>query len=90
MTMYMSEHIGEVYEAVISGVTSFGLFAELPNTVEGYIPIESLYDDFEFDQDRFLLRGKKESYTIGESLRVKVYDVDFERRRTEFRILQKL
>ena len=90
MTMYMSEHIGKIHEAVISGVTSFGLFAELPNTVEGYIPIESLYDDFEFDQDRFLLRGKKESYTIGECLRVKVYDVDFERRRTEFRVLQKL
>ena len=89
-TMYMSEHIGESYNAVISGVTSFGLFAELPNTVEGYIPIESLYDDFEFDADRFLLRGKKQSYTIGECLLVKVYDVDFERRRTELRLLQKL
>ena len=90
ITMYMSEHIGESYDAVISGVTSFGLFVELPNTVEGYIPIESLYDDFEYDADRFLLRSKKQSYTIGECLRVKVYDVDFERRRTELRLLQKL
>ncbi len=89
-TMYMSEHIGEEYDAVISGVTSFGLFAELPNTIEGFIPIETLHGDYEFDPDRFLLKDKKESYTIGESLRVEVVDVDFERRRTEFRLLHKI
>ena len=89
MTMYMSEHIGEEYPAVISGVTSFGLFAELPNTVEGFIPIESLYGEYKFDADRFRLVGKAESYTIGEEILVKVIDVDFERRRTEFRLLEK-
>ena len=90
MTMYMSEHIGEEFDAVISGVTSFGLFAELPNTVEGFIPIESLFGEYTFDADRFRLVGKKESYTIGETVHVKVVDVDFERRRTEFRLLEKL
>ena len=90
MTMYMSEHIGEEFDAVISGVTSFGLFAELPNTIEGFIPIETLFGEYQFDADRFRLAGKKESYTIGESLHVKVVDVDFERRRTEFRLLKKL
>ncbi len=88
--MYMSERIGEEYDAVISGVTSFGLFAELPNTIEGFIPIETLYGEYAFDADRFRLVGKKENYTIGESLRVEVYDVDFERRRTVFRLLRKL
>ncbi len=88
-TMYMSEHIGEEYDAVISGVTSFGLFAELPNTVEGFIPLESLGGEYVFDADRFRLVGRKESYAIGESLHVEVYDVDFERRRTEFRIINK-
>ena len=90
MTMYMSERIGEEYDAVISGVTSFGLFAELPNTVEGLIPIESLYGEFKFDPDHFKLSSPGESYTIGESVRVRVIDVDFERRRTEFRLLGKI
>ena len=89
MTMYMSDHIGEEFDAVISGVTSFGLFAELPNTIEGFIPIETLFGEYKFDADRFRLVGKEESHTIGEELRVKVVDVDFERRRTEFRLLEK-
>jgi len=89
MTMYMSEHIDEEFDAVISGVTSFGLFAELPNTVEGFIPIESLFGEYKFDADRFRLIGKKQSYTIGEEIRVRVIDVDFERRRTVFRLLEK-
>jgi len=90
MAMYMSERIGQVYEAIISGVTSFGLFAELPNTIEGFIPIESLYGEFSYDADRFRLVGHTETYTIGERLKVKVDDVDFYRRRTEFKLLKKL
>ena len=88
-TMYMSERIGEEYDAVISGVTSFGLFAELPNTIEGFIPLESLYGTYKFDDTRFTLTGNGESYSLGETLRVKVIDVDFYRRRTEFRLLGK-
>lgn len=87
-TMYMSDHIGEEFDGVISGVTSFGLFVELPNTIEGFIPIETLYGQFFYDEPRFRLVGKTESYTIGQSVRVKAVDVDFERRRTEFRLLK--
>ena len=90
MTMYMSERIGKQYNAVISGVTAFGLFAELPNTVEGFIPIESLFGEYKFDPDRFQLVGHTENYTIGEEVRVKVIDVDFDRRRTEFRLISKI
>ena len=89
MTMYMSDHIGEEFDAVISGVTSFGLFAELPNTIEGFIPLESLYGEYVFDSDRFTLTGPYGKYTIGEEIRIKVVDVDFYRRRTEFRVLNK-
>lgn len=89
-TMYMSERIGEEFTAVISGVTSFGLFAELPNTVEGFVPIESIPGSFECIPERFLLKGSKESYSIGEQLRVKVVDVDFYKRRTIFTILEKV
>lgn len=88
--MYMSERLGEEFDAVISGVTSFGLFAELSNGIEGLIPIESLFGEYTFDPDRFCLVGKEESYTIGESVRVKTFDVDFSRRRTEFRLLGKI
>ncbi len=90
MTMYMSERIGEEFDAVISGVTNFGLFAELENTVEGLIPIETLYGNFAFDAERFSLVGRTESYTLGEKIRVEVVDVDFERRRTLFRLLGKI
>ncbi|MBQ7924167.1 MAG: ribonuclease R [Clostridia bacterium] len=89
-TMFMSERIGEEYEAVISGVTSFGLFAELPNTIEGFIPIESLYGTYKFDADKFCLIGSGKTFSLGETLKVKVVDVDFYRRRTEFRLLQKI
>ena len=89
-TMYMSERIGEKYEAVISGVTSFGLFAELLNTIEGFIPLESLYGEFTYDETRFRLVGKTETYTIGERIKIKVIDVDFERRRPEFRLINKI
>ncbi len=89
-TMYMSERIGREYTAIISGVTSFGLFAELPNTIEGFIPIESLYGTYTYDQDRLRLTGIQNSYTIGDEVLIKVIDVDFYRRRTEFRLLKKL
>ncbi len=88
--MFMSERIGEEYEAVISGVTSFGLFAELPNTIEGFIPIESLYGTYKFDETKFCLTGNGKKYALGESIKVKVIDVDFYRRRTEFRLLGKI
>ncbi len=89
-TMFMSERIGEEYEAVISGVTAFGLFAELPNTIEGFIPIESLYGTYVFDEQKLTLRGNGRTFTLGETLKVKVIDVDFYRRRTEFRYLGKV
>ncbi len=89
-TMYMSERIGERYEAVLSGVTAFGLFAELENTVEGLIPIETLQGDYTFDPDRLCLTGRVQSYAIGERVQVEVVDVDFERRRTEFKLLRKM
>ena len=88
--MYMSERIGKEYTAVISGVTSHGIFAELPNTVEGFVPVESIADNLECVPEKFLLKGKKQSYSIGESIRVKVVDVDFYRRRTVFGLLEKV
>ncbi len=85
ITAYMQERIGEEYEATVSGVTSFGIFAELSNTVEGLIPIETLPDDsYEYLEERFLLRGTKHSFRLGQRLKVKVVGVDWGARRTQF------
>ncbi len=88
---YMQDKIGEEYEGVISGVTSFGVFVELANTVEGLIPLESLPEDFyEYAEEKFLLRGTKNSFRLGEGVRVKVAGVDWGTRRTQFAFLGKL
>ncbi len=89
-TMYMSERIGKSYEAVISGVTSFGLFAELDNAIEGFIPIESLQGEYTFDPDRLRLVSRMETLALGQRLQIKVIDVDFYRRRTEFRLIRSI
>lgn len=88
---YMKDRIGETYEATVSGVTSFGLFAELDNTVEGFIPIETLPDDYyDFSEERFLLKGTKNVFRLGDRLFVQVASVDWGQRRTHFQLLKKL
>ena len=68
----------------------YGLFAELPFAVEGFIPIETLEGNFEHIPERFLLKGTRESYSIGERIQVQVVEVDFYRRRTQFALLAKI
>ena len=88
---YMQDKIGEEYNATISGVTSFGFFAELANTVEGLVPVETLPDDsYEFVEERFLLRGTRNSFHLGEEVRVQVAGVDWGTRRVQFRYLEKI
>ena len=87
---YMQDNFGEEYDAKISGVTSFGIFAELANTVEGLVPLETLPDDsYEFIEERFQLRGTKESFHLGEAIRVRVAGVDWGTRRVQFQFLGK-
>ena len=88
---YMQDKIGEEYEATISGVTSFGVFVELANTIEGLVPLETLPDDsYEFIETRFTLRGTRNSFHLGESVRVKVSGVDWGARRVHFLFLEKI
>lgn len=88
---YMQEKIGEEYEATVSGVTTFGLYAELANTVEGFIPVETLPDDYyDFVEERYLLKGTAHSFRLGERLKIKVVGVDWGARRTQFQYLEKL
>lgn len=88
---YMDGKIGCEYEATISGVTSFGVFCELDNTIEGIIPVETLPDDaYEFIEDRYLLRGVKNSFRLGERVKVLVAAVDWGLRRVHFAYLEKI
>ncbi|MDE7296184.1 MAG: RNB domain-containing ribonuclease [Clostridia bacterium] len=88
---YMQDKLGEEYEAVISGITSFGIFAELKNTIEGLIPLETLPDDnYEFLENRYTLRGTRNSFHLGELIRIRVTCVDWGLRRVQFAFLEKL
>ena len=83
--VYMSDRIGETYEATVSGVTNFGVFCELDNTIEGLIPVEILPDEYyEFVPEKFLLKGKKRSFRLGDRLRIRVDGCDFGRMRVMF------
>ena len=74
---YMSERLGETYDAVISGVTNFGIFCELDNAVEGLIRLEDLPDDsYEFFENKFLLKGFRHSYKLGDNIKIEVADCD--------------
>lgn len=76
---YMQDKIGEIYEGVISSVTSFGMYVELPNTVEGLIHMTTLKDDYYFyDEEHYELVGEHTNhrYKLGQALKIRVAGVD--------------
>ena len=76
---YMSYHIGEEFEGIISGVTGWGFYVELPNTVEGLVHVNTLRDDYyTFDQDAYELRGDVTGkvFALGQKVRVRVAEAD--------------
>ncbi len=76
---YMERHIGEVFDGVISGVTNWGIYVELPNTVEGIIRLENVQDDFyRFDEERYQLVGERfhKVYRLGQHITIMVLSVD--------------
>jgi ribonuclease R len=84
---YMSRRIGEIHDAVISGVSSFGFFAQLANTVEGLVHINTLDDDYYVhDPARHRLVGErtKRTFTLGDAVRIRVVKADAVRRETDF------
>lgn len=86
---FMKDKIGQVFEGKISGVSSFGIFVQLENTVEGLIKIESLpADDYMFDEKKFVLKGRKRRFSIGQSLKVKVIASNLETRKIEFLLVE--
>lgn len=86
---YMEGHLGESFQAAVSGVTKFGLFAALPSGVEGLIPVESLPDDhYAYDETRMTLTGEHtgRSFTFGMELTVVCVAADASTGRIDFRL----
>lgn len=89
---YMEQYIGEVFEGVISSITAWGMYVELPNTIEGMVHIASLDDDYySFQESTYELIGehKNKHYKLGEKVFVKVWGTDRIQRTIDFKIVHK-
>lgn len=87
---FMQDKIGEEFEGVISSVTNFGLFVELPNTVEGLVHVSYMTDDFyHFDERAYAMIGERTGtvYQVGDTITVKVAQVNIEERAIDFEIV---
>ena len=92
MAQYMEGHIGEEFEGMISSVTSFGMFVELDNLIEGLVPIRDMPDFFHYDEEHMTLTGEKShvKYSIGERVIVKVVRASKEEKTIDFEIVKKV
>ncbi len=90
-TEYMSYHIGECFEGVISGVTNYGFYVELPNTIEGLVRIEDLKDDYyDFEQTKYRFIGQQthKIYGLGDKVKIQVTRANIEDREIDFIIAE--
>ena len=88
---YMSRHLWEEYEGVISGVTGWGLYVELPNTVEGLVHVASLQGDyFEYNENAYEMVGQRtgKTYRLGQTVRVQVVKADRTTRTVDFELAE--
>ncbi|WP_119318499.1 ribonuclease R [Companilactobacillus formosensis] len=86
-TEYMADQVGNTFDAVVSSVTSFGMFIQLDNTVEGLIHISNMKDDFyEFDEKSMSMhgRGTGKTFKVGQPIKVKLIRADVEHRQIDF------
>lgn len=84
---YMMAHIGEEFEGIISGVTEWGFYVELSNTIEGLVHVNLLTDDYyEYDREHYTLTGEDTGkvYKMGQKIRVKVSKADLATRTVDF------
>ena len=89
---YMLEHVGEEYDGVISGVTGWGFYVELQNTVEGLVHIMTLKDDYyNFDEENYRLVGEQHGrvFRLGEPVRVRVRNAEPANRTIDFTYVEK-
>ena len=88
---FMSEHLGEEYDAVISGVTEWGFYAEInENKCEGLVPMRTLQDDYyEFDDANYCIIGRRRhrKFTIGDPVRIRIVRANLDRKQLDFELV---
>ena len=85
-------HLLETFDGVISGITGWGMYVELPNTVEGLVHVSSLTDDYYiFDEENYCLRGEmsQKTYHLGDPVQVLVSEVDVTTKSIDFILVSK-
>lgn len=90
---YMEDKVGEEFEGIVSSVTSFGMFIELDNTVEGLVRLADMSDDYYiFDEDSFTILGErtKKLYRIGDVVKIRVDKVNVDFKEIDFALLGKV
>ena len=88
---YMQSRIGEVFEGIVSSITSFGMFIELDNTIEGLIRLSSLEDDYyNFDSQNYTLTGERRRrvFRIGDVVKIQVSRVDVQMKEIDFILVE--
>ena len=90
---YMADKVGEEYIGIVSSVTSFGLFIELDNTVEGLVRLADMKDDYYiFDEESYTILGErtKKMFKIGDVVKIKVDSVNVDFKEINFELLEKI
>ncbi len=90
MAEYMSGHIGETFDGVISSVTEWGIYVELPNMIEGLVPVRCLDDDwYEYNEDEAAMIGRRfgKTYRMGDEVKVRTLPADKALRQIDFELV---
>ena len=90
---YMADKVGQEFDGVVSSVTSFGMFVELENTVEGLIRLANMRDDYYiYNQETYTIMGERshKTFKIGDTVRIKVDNVNVDFREIDFVLMSKL
>ena len=89
----MADKVGQEFDGVVSSVTSFGMFVELENTVEGLIRLANMRDDYYiYNQETYTIMGERshKTFKIGDTVRIKVDNVNVDFREIDFALISKL
>lgn len=89
---YMEEHIGEVFEGVISSITKWGIYVELPNTIEGFVHVTNMHDDhYDYIEERFEMVGEhtRKVYKLGQTVYIVATGTDRLQRTIDFEFVEK-
>ncbi len=89
-TQYMTDRIGNIYEGIVSSLTSFGIFVQLDNTIEGLVHFNNMLDDYyHFDEENYYIVGERtnKKYRLGDVVKIQVAGADISRRTIDFQFV---